>query len=144
MNTVESSHHFRLNADLAEVPALRDLFTRACSDIGVPEDEKQAAMLILTELVNNSVEHGCKGPTDVVEGCWQINDSEIVIVVTDPGETLTGEDFKNSDPGEFAEHGRGAGLFLIQALSDELEVKRSDTGGTTIRVVKRLPPGRAA
>src|SRR5438105_197328 len=127
MKTVERSHQFRLNADLAEVPALREQFARDCTDAGVPEDEKQAAMLILTELLNNSVEHGCKRPSDAVEGFWQIGESEIVIQVTDPGEVLTSDDFKNSDPGEFAENGRGAGLFLIQALSDELEVKRSES-----------------
>jgi anti-sigma regulatory factor (Ser/Thr protein kinase) len=144
MNTVDPSHPFHLKNDLSEVPALRDQFVRACVAASVAEEEMQGAMLVLTELLNNAVEHGCKCPTDTVEGWWRITDAEIEIQVTDPGEILTQDDFTNSAPTEFAESGRGAGLFLVQAIADEVDVKRAPAGGTTIRVVKRRAQGRAA
>ncbi len=142
MSLVDAPHLFRLSNDLNEVPALRDLFARACGDAGVAEEEMQKGMLLLTELLNNSIEHGCKSPSDCVEGWYRITSSEIVVEVTDPGEVLTAQDFKDSDPADFAETGRGAGMFLVQALSDELDVSRAAAGGTTVRILMRR--GQAA
>ena len=102
-------HSFRLTNDLAEVPAVRDLFVRECVSAGVEEEEMQAQMLVFTELVNNAIEHGCKHATDTVEGWYRITESLIEFEVTDPSEVLTAEDFTNSDASNFAENGRGAG-----------------------------------
>jgi anti-sigma regulatory factor (Ser/Thr protein kinase) len=137
MSLVESPHPFRLQNDLAEVPRLRDEFAQACKLAGVDEDTMQKAMLVLTELLNNAIEHGCKCPTDCVSGWWRISPDEIVTEATDPGEVLTKADFTESDPTDFAETGRGAGLFLVQALVDDLQVERAGSGGTTVRVVIR-------
>jgi anti-sigma regulatory factor (Ser/Thr protein kinase) len=142
-SNVSDSHAFRLPNDLSEVPPLRDRFAKACAAAGVVDDELQPAMLAFTELVNNSIEHGCKLPSDHVEGWYRITASVIEIEVTDPGEELTAADFTNSDPSEFAVNGRGAGLFLIQAMSDEVHVARAPGGGTTIRIVKRRAQGVA-
>ena len=65
------------------------------------------------------------------------------MTVTDPGEQLTADDFKDSDASEFSETGRGAGLFLIRALSDEIDVTPAPTGGTTVRIVKHRTLGAA-
>jgi anti-sigma regulatory factor (Ser/Thr protein kinase) len=130
------SHVFRLLNDLTEVPPLRERFARACDVCGVFEEDKQAMMLAFTELVNNAIEHGCRSPDDCVEGWYRITESDIEIEVSDRGEALSAEDFANSDPTDFAETGRGAGLFLIQAVTDEIRVTPAEAGGTTVRIVK--------
>jgi len=136
-------HPFRLPNDLAEVPAVRDLFVRACTEAGLADEEMQGQMLVFTELVNNAIEHGCKKPGDVVKGFFKISPNQIEMTVTDPGERLTADDFTQSDASEFSETGRGAGLFLIKALSDEIDVTPALEGGTTVRIVKHRSLGAA-
>jgi anti-sigma regulatory factor (Ser/Thr protein kinase) len=140
---VDEPHPFRLPNDLSEVPALRDLFVRACAEAGLADEEMQGQMLVFTELVNNAIEHGCTRPSDVVEGWYRITDTEIEVEVTDPGEVLTEDDFNNSDCTNFAEEGRGAGLFLVRALTDEVNVSPGPNGGTTVRVKKLRGRGAA-
>lgn len=135
---------FRLPNDLEQVPALRGLFERACCDAGVCDDEREAMKLVFTELVNNAIEHGCTRPSDMVEVWFRINDEEVVIEVSDPSDALKQEDFTSSDATGFSDTGRGAGLFLVQALSDEVNVRAGEAGGTTVRVVKRRGGGQAA
>lgn len=135
---------FRLPNDLEQVPALRGLFERACCDAGVCEDEREAMKLVFTELVNNAIEHGCTRPSDMVEVWFRIGDAEVEIEVSDPSDALTQEDFSASGATGFSDTGRGAGLFLVQALSDEVKVRAGDRGGTTVRVVKRRGGGAAA
>ncbi len=136
-------HDFCLPNDLASVPPLRERFAQACVAAGVADEDMQAAMLAFTELVNNAIEHGCKRPGDVVRGFFSISPQEIEMTVTDPGEQLTADDFQNSDCSEFSDTGRGAGLFLIRALSDEIDVKAAPSGGTTVRIVKHRGRGAA-
>lgn len=130
-------HPFLLHNDLAEVPTLREVFAQSCTLAGVADDELEACKLVLTELVNNAIEHGCTRPSDVVVGWYRITDADVEIEVTDPSDDgLTDEAFKSCDPSNFAETGRGAGLFLIVVMTDEISVRPGDPSGTTVRVVK--------
>jgi len=140
---VTDTHTFRLSNDLSEVPSLRDLFVQSCVSAGVDQDEMQGQMLVFTELINNAIEHGCKRSSDCVEGWYRITKDEIVVEVTDPSEVLTNADFENSDASNFAENGRGAGLFLVRALTDEINVRPGPNGGTTVRVTKLRGRGAA-
>lgn len=142
---MDDPHSFRLKNDLAEVPPLREQFASACAAAGVVEDDVQALMLVLTELVNNAIEHGCTRPSDVVEGSYRITTADIEIEVSDPSTGLSEASFLNSDASDFAENGRGAGLFLVRAMTDELRVQPALAGGTTVRVVRhRRSAGGAA
>jgi anti-sigma regulatory factor (Ser/Thr protein kinase) len=142
--TVAEPHPFHLSNDLAAVPPLRVLFSQACVAAGVADEEREGQTLVFTELVNNAIEHGCTRPTDCVDGWFQITEAAIEIEVTDPSKGLTNEDFTSSDASGFAETGRGAGLFLIQALTDEISVRRAPAGGTTVCTVKHLHGGGGA
>jgi anti-sigma regulatory factor (Ser/Thr protein kinase) len=138
---VADEQSFRLSNDLTEVPALRERFARACVAGGVPEEIREGQMLVITELVNNAIEHGCCLPSHTVECSYLITAEDIRIEVTDPSGELTEDDFRNSDASGFADNGRGAGLFLIQALTDEIAVRREPRGGTTVITVKHLRAG---
>ena len=142
---MDDPHPFRLRNDLSEVPPLREQFASACAAEGVIDDDVQALMLVLTELVNNAIEHGCTRPGDVVEGSYRITTADIEIEVSNPSTGLSEASFQNSDAADFAENGRGAGLFLVRAMTDELSVAPALAGGTTVRVVRhRRTAGGAA
>lgn len=130
--------------DLHEVPPLRDVFDAHLGIRGLDGDVIQGWGLIFTELVNNAVEHGRRGVLDPIRIGWEIREDAVELVVVEPGDCpLTEKDFDQADAADFAEEGRGAGLFLIRAFVDEIRVQPLVEGGTEIRIVRRIdaPPG---
>jgi len=124
-------------ADLQAVPDHRNRFVEWLAQNGVDEAERQPLQLIFDELVNNSVEHGCNGPEDAVAVASHVTDGKVEILVYDPGEgKISGDSFPHGPNGVFEELGRGAGLILVRAFSDEIHVERGPNGGTMIRAVK--------
>jgi anti-sigma regulatory factor (Ser/Thr protein kinase) len=131
--------------DLHEVPALRDVFETHLGVRGLDGEVVQGWGLIFTELVNNAVEHGRRGAVDAVRIGWEIRDDDVALVVVEPGDCpLTEKDFDQADAADFAEEGRGAGLFLIRAFVDEIRVQPLVEGGTEIRIVRRIDPQQGA
>jgi len=128
--------------ELAQVPDLRARFVNALERSGVDGDELQGWTLVFTELVNNAIEHGCLRPGDLVSVQWETVDSEVAVSVRDPGPCeLSVQDFDEATCDGFAETGRGAGLFLIRAFVDRVQVGPGPDGGTEIRVVKTRGAG---
>jgi anti-sigma regulatory factor (Ser/Thr protein kinase) len=128
--------------ELAQVPDLRARFVGALERSGIDGDELQGWTLVFTELVNNAIEHGCLRAGDVVSVQWETVDSEVSVSVRDPGPCeLSVQDFDEATCDGFAETGRGAGLFLIRAFVDRVQVGPGPGGGTEIRVAKRRGAG---
>ncbi len=126
-----------LPSDLAEVPTVRELFEAACVSSGVVDEELDAWKLIFTELVCNAIEHGCNGPEEMIEVRYAISDDEVELRVFDPGECDPAlRSLFDRTTSNFAETGRGAGLILVRAFTDEVDVSPVPTG-TEIRVMKR-------
>lgn len=133
--------------ELAQVPLLRARFMSELDVIGITGDELQGWALAFTEAVNNSVEHGCKNPGDSVAVRWHFDDVTVVVVVRDPGDSgMTADDFDQATCDGFSESGRGAGLFLIRAWADDVQVRTVTEDGATrteTRIERRRDP-RAA
>jgi anti-sigma regulatory factor (Ser/Thr protein kinase) len=128
-------------SSLHDVRSLREVFDRSLADSGIEGDLLAGWGLIFTELVNNALEHGCTCPTDRVRVAWDSDGSTVELAVVDPGNCpLTERDFDEADPSNFAEEGRGAGLYLIRAFVDEITVRPWPEGGTEIRLVRRPDP----
>lgn len=139
----DAFHDSARASELAHVPDLRARFGAALARAGVDGDEAQEWALTFTELVNNSVEHGCVRPGDVVSVRWWVSATAVRVRVNDPGAcSLTNADFENATCDGFADSGRGAGLFLIRALVDDVAVRSGPDGGTEIEV-QRLRGARA-
>lgn len=125
---------------LAEVPDLRARFVAGLRAAGVAGDELEGWALVLTELVNNAIEHGCLREGDRVRVGWSEVHDRIVVRVSNPGEgCITEEDFDVADCDDFADTGRGAGLFIIRAWADEVRVHAH--GATTEVEVSRRRAG---
>lgn len=134
---MEHTDSHRVPNDLAEVPGLREFFVQACRAAGVDGEELNAWMLVFTELVNNSMEHGCSDPTDCVDVYYSVSETSVELRVTDPGEAgPTLVDLLQRTTSDFAETGRGAGLILVRSFTDEVVVRPGENGGTEIRCVK--------
>ena len=92
--------------------------------------------LALTEACTNSVRHAYEGGEGHVEILYELHDDRLVVEVTDEGEGFTPPDDPEM-PEELSEEG-GLGIAIIQALSDELEIRENAGGGSRLRFVKHL------
>jgi anti-sigma regulatory factor (Ser/Thr protein kinase) len=135
-----SSLELSFPADAYLVREVRRFVVNVCRLSGVVERKREELGLALTEILNNSVEHGANGGGRIRVGLTFQKD-RIVIRVTDEGENKL-------DPARVRsaiQHGpgkpddtqfRGRGLFLIHSLMDEFRVVPSEGPGTTLEMVK--------
>jgi anti-sigma regulatory factor (Ser/Thr protein kinase) len=86
---------------------------------GVSPDRRDAARLLVSELVANSLRDADLSPHDSIVITVDLSDERVRVEVVDPGETFT-----LSVPKE-AVSGRGAGLVLLDRIADRWGV-RSD------------------
>ena len=112
-----------------------------------PEEMSQEVLgdlkLALTEACTNSVRHAYADGGGLVEIVYELHDDRLVVEVADHGEGFEPpagaavlEPAEDAEDVELAEG--GLGIAIIEALSDELEIREGDRGGSRLRFVKRL------
>jgi len=116
-----------------------DLFRSeyAFDSTGFEEEDIDDVCLVLTEVVNNSMEHASARPHEV-EVDLEIDDEKLLLRVRDEGDgKITQKDFEHSAAGP-PDHleDRGRGLFLIASFSDDVKVREIPGGGTEVEVIK--------
>jgi serine/threonine-protein kinase RsbW len=88
---------------------------------------------VLRESLANAIIHGCENDPGKKVSCTVVCDEErgMLIIVRDPGPGFNPATLPNPTRGEnlFAEHGRG--IFMINQLMDQVELR---AGGTEIRM----------
>jgi serine/threonine-protein kinase RsbW len=98
--------------------------------------------LALTEACTNSVRHAYGDSGGLVEIVYELHADRLVVEVADHGEGFEPPpgaaalvEVKEADA-ELSEG--GLGIAIIEALSDEFEIREGDRGGSRLRFVKRL------
>jgi serine/threonine-protein kinase RsbW len=130
------------------VHAVRGLARSTCEVQGVDMEEMQELLLVLTEVVNNAIEHvEGRGPNGYHEVDVQFgisargNEGTVVCRVVDEGEGAVEQgDFEVASAPDI-QSDRGRGLFLVRAYVDELKVSPLPGVGTEIRFVKKVRLG---
>lgn len=131
----------RIPNRLGMVQALRALLAATLEGRGVDEEDAQEILLVVSEVVNNSIEHVAgRGPGGYheVEIRLGVLGDRVVGRVRDEG--LGGIEQKDFDRASVPDldTDRGRGLFLIQAYVDALTVVPIRGIGTEIRFEKRV------
>ncbi|SRR5579883_1511847 len=101
--------------------------------------EVDALLLAFTEAYTNVLRHAYHGllPAPLeIELC--ISPAQVVLVLRDQGEPFQPEHTTAPDPEELAEGGYG--LFLIEALMDEVRYSPAGEVGTVLRLTKQRAP----
>lgn len=137
----EARHEVTLSfsANMRFVRPVRHFIGALCTLADYGEDEADEIALVATEILNNSIEHGCRTPDDQVEVTMIVTPELFRFEVLDAG----------SGGPEFASHAaqrakimpdleesRGRGLFLINNFMDELDVSYDPDSGTCFKVSK--------
>lgn len=136
-------HAFQLEvpADLVYVRPVRKMLEGLLYGQGWVEDDVDDASLIVTEIVQNAVEHGSKADgSETIQVSVVTYADAIELVVVDPG---TGEDPQEAVDRDVEapvpmDEPRGRGLFLIHRLAVQFERAIHGSGGLCIRVRKEI------
>lgn len=108
---------------------------------GWEEDDVQDAGLMVTEIVQNAVEHGSKGDgSEEVSVVIDAGATAVVITVVDPGSGVDPQkaldrDIETPVP---LDEARGRGLFLINRLAGCFERSISTSGGLCLKARKEI------
>jgi anti-sigma regulatory factor (Ser/Thr protein kinase) len=125
--------------------AIRDLVAASCEMHGVDEDTSQELKLVISEIVNNSIEHvKGRGPDGYheVDVWFRIRDGLITARIFDEGEGGVGQtDFDEAGRPSF-DSDRGRGLLLIKEYVDDIRVRHHPRVGTEVRIEKRFGTGK--
>lgn len=125
-----------LPRDARFVGLLRNVAACVFADIGAPEAASDDIKLALTEACANAVRHAVGsdgysvGLTIDADGC------EIEVVDLGPGFDVPPADLDGVEPDSETEAGRG--VLLMQALMDDLQFSRQDSG-TSVTLRKYWP-----
>ena len=127
--------------DLAFVRPVRKMVEALLGAQGWAEDDVDDIALVVTEVIQNAIEHGSRGRGDEQVDIWcSPGQGSIEIEVRDPG---TGKDPQEAIDRDVTlpvplDAERGRGLFLIGRLCDEFQREILETGGMRVRVSKSV------
>ncbi len=141
----DATHEVTLSfsANMRFVRPIRHFIGELCALAEYAEEEAGEIALVATEILNNSIEHGCSGEADQVEVTLAVTRDAFRFEVIDAGRG--GSDFATAAASR-SEHmpgldePRGRGLYLINSFMDELEVSYDPKRGTSFRVAKKRQP----
>jgi serine/threonine-protein kinase RsbW len=126
---------------LASVRPVRRMLEALLDAQGWAEDDVDDVALIVTEVVQNAVEHGSRGDGAETIAVWvHALPRALEIVVEDPG---TGRDphlalQRDVTAPVPVEDTRGRGLYLVYRLTSRFERSLTDGGGLRVRVLKEV------
>jgi anti-sigma regulatory factor (Ser/Thr protein kinase) len=132
----------RIPCDLSLVKPVRDLVASLCRLEGFDDERISEVTLVVTELVNNAIEHTGPPTTAEIRGGSYEDRLEIAVIDQAPV-PLEADAFEFDGPPD-ADNERGRGLFLVKAFADEVRLSRAEGGGNRIEVVWRRENGSTA
>ncbi|MDQ1619047.1 MAG: hypothetical protein QOE19_1616 [Actinomycetota bacterium] len=118
------------------VSLARHAFADELAAIGVAPDEREDAMLVLSELVSNAVKHAAPLPGGAVRVRWAIRADVLHIEITDGGSTTR----PNAVVAAVSALG-GRGLDIVRSVCRQWGVTEADDSVTVWADVPRSPRG---
>ena len=141
----EARHEVTLSfsANMRFVRPVRHFIGALCALAEYGEEEAANIELVATEILNNSIEHGCDSAEDQIEVSMIVTPGLFRFEVIDAGRG--GKEFAVNAARRAVvmpdlEESRGRGLFLISNFMDELQVSYDPDRGTCFLVSKARQP----
>jgi len=131
-------------ARLRLLNVVRHVVREAAEAFGFSEEDTAQIVMAVDEACANVLQHGYEAPSperDKVYVRTIFGRDRLIVEVIDEAKRFSPIDRKALDLEEFLEkkQPRGFGLYVIQALMDELEHEYREGEGNRLRLVKHLP-----
>ena len=123
--------------DLVYVRPVRKIIEGLLLSQGWGEDDAGDVGLVVTEMVQNAIEHGSRADgRERVDLRCRLNEDSVILEASDPGtgkdpQLLLARDVTSSVP---LDDPRGRGLYLIHRLAAEFDRSLRRAGGCLVRV----------
>lgn len=121
------------------LPAISEFVTRNAREAGLNSKEVYAVELAVDEACTNIIEHAYRETYsgEIVCSCQPVKQG-LKIVLSDRGETFDPKSVPEPDPTVPLEQvsPRGAGLFLMRKMMDEVEFAFDPVNGNVLTMVK--------
>ena len=125
-----------LKADVNKISAVVQSILALAAEMKCAEGKELEIETALREALANAIKHGCQNdPDKTIECCVGCDEQHgMLIVVRDPGQGYDPMSIPNPTRGEnlYSNHGRG--IYMINELMDEVQVRN---GGTEIYMRKK-------
>lgn len=116
------------------------------NSVGASYEEIEDTKIAVSEAVTNAVKHAYSDTDNEITIGFAVSKEKVEIIVQDSGQSFDYETvkeeigpYRETDSISFLREG-GLGLFLIESLMDDVNVKRSE--GVTISMVKYIGEGQ--
>jgi len=111
------------------------------AQMGCENDEQYWIVTALREAIANAVRHGNREqPERKVRVDYSIEGRTVTIRVQDEGEGFDPSEIPDPTREENLLRPSGRGIFYMQQFMSRVEFSRAPEGGTTVVMVKELPP----
>ncbi|HEX6597350.1 MAG TPA: SpoIIE family protein phosphatase [Acidimicrobiales bacterium] len=125
---------YRFSPSVATIPLGRHLLRDWLELLAVEDAERADLLLVASELCSNAVRHSTGAPRALLLRAYAEGDA-VVVEVEDDGEGFElGARYDDEVPDPELERGRG--LYVVEALTDDISVRR-ESGRTVVRAVRR-------
>ena len=131
--TVEQS----LDSTLESVDSAEELVVEVAKRAGFGEEELMKIGMAVRESMVNAVVHGNRyNANKKAHSRVQRNPQKLAVRIADEGEGFDLSKLPDPVAPENLMRASGRGIFLIRSFMDEVELRRPETGGTEITLVK--------
>jgi len=133
-----------LDTELESVDLAESIVMRISEAAGFGEDDVHKLGMAVREGVVNAYNYGnAQDRQKKILLTVEFEKDQIVVHIVDEGAGFDLEDVADPLAEENLLRTSGRGIFLMRAFTDELAVGRGPTGGTDLRMCKKLPRSKA-
>ena len=128
------SYPVKLGLKLPYIPNIERVAHDALQQIGdfknINEDKVDQASILVSEAINNALEHADCSNTDLLEVDIELSKKKLIIYIKDYGSGFNTENVEKPDINKKikSKHKRGWGLQLMRSLSDNFEIESGESG----------------
>ena len=130
----------RLAGRYKNLAKFREYVTRAAKEAGLDEDGVYACQLAVDEACTNIIEHGYQGEgKGDIECSCRASRGGLEIILRDWGQAFDPREIPEPDLNASIDEMnlRGAGIYLIRQMMDEVSFEFSPSQGNTTRMYKK-------
>ena len=130
---------YTLDSTLETVDSAEQAASRIASEAGFDDDEVMRIAMAVREAAVNAVLHGnAYDPGKKVSLAFERTGADLVITIRDQGKGLDLQKIPDPLAPENLLKTSGRGIFLIRSFMDEVQLTRSEGGGSRLRMVKKI------